>query len=183
MGIKCKLLVVLAATAFVFAGTAFTQDSPSLGDLARQQRQQKVQSKATQGKDAKPSKVITNEEISEHASAAPAPAAADGERGTSTPATSDGPKQPAEEVKSQIQAQKSQISSLQKQIDEVNESIRFAPANCVRNCEQWNQQQQEKQQQVDGMKAQLEQQKKRLEEMQESARKQGYGSSVYDPEP
>ena len=31
------------------------------------------------------------------------------------------------------------------------------------------------------MQAQLEEQKKRLDEMQESARKQGYGSSVYDP--
>ena len=31
------------------------------------------------------------------------------------------------------------------------------------------------------MQAQLDGQKKRLEEMQESARKQGYGNSVYDP--
>jgi hypothetical protein len=31
------------------------------------------------------------------------------------------------------------------------------------------------------MQSQLEQQKKRLEEMQDAARKQGYGSSVYDP--
>jgi len=31
------------------------------------------------------------------------------------------------------------------------------------------------------MQSQLSEQKKRLDEMQESARKQGYGSSVYDP--
>jgi hypothetical protein len=31
------------------------------------------------------------------------------------------------------------------------------------------------------MQVQLEEQKKRLEELQESARKQGYGSSIYDP--
>jgi hypothetical protein len=31
------------------------------------------------------------------------------------------------------------------------------------------------------MRAQLEQQQKKLEEMQESARKQGFGSQVYDP--
>ena len=32
------------------------------------------------------------------------------------------------------------------------------------------------------MKAQLEEQQKHLEEMQDTARKQGFGSSVYDPE-
>jgi hypothetical protein len=31
------------------------------------------------------------------------------------------------------------------------------------------------------MKAQLEEQKKQLENMQDSARKQGFGSAVYDP--
>ena len=31
------------------------------------------------------------------------------------------------------------------------------------------------------MQTQMEEQKKRLDEMQESARRQGYGSSVYDP--
>ena len=70
---------------------------------------------------------------------------------------------------------------MQRQIDEINESIHFAPGNCVENCAQWNERQQEKQRQVEGMQAQLEEQRKRLEEMQESARKQGYGSSVYDP--
>jgi hypothetical protein len=31
------------------------------------------------------------------------------------------------------------------------------------------------------MKAQLEEQQKKLEDMQESARRQGFGSQVYDP--
>jgi hypothetical protein len=31
------------------------------------------------------------------------------------------------------------------------------------------------------MKGQLEEQQKRLEDLQESARKQGFGSSVYEP--
>ena len=38
-----------------------------------------------------------------------------------------------------------------------------------------------KQRQAKGMQAQLEEQKRRLESMQDSARKQGYGSAVYDP--
>jgi hypothetical protein len=45
----------------------------------------------------------------------------------------------------------------------------------------WNERQREKQQRAERMQAQLEDQKKRLDDMQESARKQGYGSSVYDP--
>jgi hypothetical protein len=31
------------------------------------------------------------------------------------------------------------------------------------------------------MQSQLEEEKRRLEDMQDSARKQGYGSSIYDP--
>ncbi len=180
MNTRCKLVVVLAAVSWLFAGAAKSQDSPSLGDLARQQRQQKEQSKAAPGKDAKASKVITNEEIHAHAGVAAAPAAIGDEPSTAA-ASSNEPKQPAEHWKSQILAQRSQIAALQKQIDEINQSIQFAPANCVANCVEWNQRQQEKQQQVERMQAQLEDQQKRLEGMQDSARKQGYGSSVYDP--
>jgi chromosome segregation ATPase len=176
MAARRKLVFVLGAAVSMFAGAAYSQDSPSLGDLARQKRQQ---SKAAQGKDAKASKVITNEEIPEHAVSAPVPAGEEG--GSSAPASSGEAKQPAEHWKSQIQAQKSQIASLQKQIDQVNESVRFAPANCVGRCAEWNERQREKQQQVERMQSQLSEQKKRLDEMQESARKQGYGSSVYDP--
>jgi len=168
------------AAACLLAAAAYAQDSPSLGDLARQQRQQKEKSKTAQGKDVKPSKVITNEEIHAHTGAASAPAAAGEEHSTSATSSSE-VKQTAEYWTSQIQAQKSQIASLQKQVDELNESIRFAPGNCVANCVQWNEHQKEKQQEVEGMRAQLEDQKKRLEEMQDSAKKQGYGSSVYDP--
>jgi hypothetical protein len=46
---------------------------------------------------------------------------------------------------------------------------------------QWNERQKEKQQEVERGQAQLAEQKKRLDDMQESARRQGYGSSVYDP--
>ncbi len=181
MGTRCKLILVFAAAGCLFAGIANGQDSPSLGDLARQQRQQKEQSKTAQGKDAKASKVITNEEIPEHAGPATPPAAGGQASQSSMPASSNGAKQPAEHVKSQILAQKNQIATLQSQVDELNESIRFAPANCVENCVGWNERQREKQQRAERMQAQLEEEKRRLEDMQDSARKQGYGSSVYDP--
>lgn len=183
MGTKCKQILVPAAAIFLFAGIVYGQDSPSLGDLARQQRQQKEKSKAAPGKDAKAAKVITNEEIHTQAVAAPAAAVEEHPTPTSTSAASSSQeaKQTAEAWTSQIQEQKIQIVSLQRQIDEINESIHFAPGNCVENCAQWNERQQGKQRQVEGMQAQLEEQKKRLEAMQDSARKQGYGSAVYDP--
>jgi hypothetical protein len=162
----------------MFAAMINAQDTQSLGDIARQQRQQKKESKTAQGKDAKASKVVTNEEVPEPAGAPPE---AVGDREASTAAPTDKTKQTTEDVKSQIQAQKGEIASLQKQIDAIHESIRFAPANCVEGCEQWNEHQKQKQQQAERMQAQLEEQKKRLDEMQESARKQGLGSSVYDP--
>jgi len=182
MGTRCKLIFVLGAAVSLFAGTAYAQDSPSLGDVARQQRQQKEQSETTTGKGAAAPRVITNEEIPEHAASTPTPPEEGGGRGNSMPASSTGAKQSAERWKSQIQAQKTQIASLQKQIDQVNQSIRFASHTCAGpRCVQWNERQREKQQQVERMQAQLDGQKKRLDEMQESARKQGYGNSVYDP--
>ncbi len=183
MSTRYELILVLAAAVSLIAGTARGQDSPSLGDLARQQRQQKEQSKTAPGKDAKASKVITNEEIPERTGTGPA--TSPGARGqasqNSMPAPSNGAKQPPEQVKSQILTQKSKIATLQGQVDELNESVRFAPANCVENCVGWNERQREKQQRAERMQAQLEEEKRRLEDMQDSARKQGYGSSIYDP--
>jgi hypothetical protein len=181
MTLKYKLVLGLAAAASVFVGTACAQDSPSLGDLARQQRQQKAQSKPAPTKDARTSKVITNEEIPEHAGSPPA-ATSRGEGSRSPmPVPSKEAKQPAEHWRSQILAQKNQIASLQRQVDEINESIRFAPANCAENCVGWNKRQRQKQQRVERMQAQLQEEKRRLEDLQDAARKQGYGSSVYDP--
>jgi uncharacterized coiled-coil protein SlyX len=184
MGTKRKLVLLLAAVSLL-AGAASAQDSPSLGDLARQQRQQKTRSKTAQGtdkdKEAKASKVITDEELTRHAESSSAVVPSGQARAASTSASSDGAKQSSEEVKSQIQQQKSQIASLRAQIDQLDNSIHFAPPNCVENCVQWNERQKQKQQQVENMQTQLEELKKRLEEMQKSARKRGYGSSVYDP--
>ncbi len=180
MRTSCRLFF-LSATAGLLVVAAPGQDTQSLGDVARQARQQK-QTKSAQAKDAKPSKVITNEELPEHS--APEPAAATGEENSESstaPASANAGKVPPEAWKAHIFRQKNAIASMQKQIDELQESIRFAPANCVSGCVQWNERQREKQQQVERMQAQLGEMKKQLDDMQETARKQGYGSSVYDP--
>ena len=141
-------------------------------------------SKDTQAKDVqtpKPvKKVITNDEIPEHigptrTTLKPQPS------GTDEPDEENAPSAPAAYWKGVILAQKNTITSLESQIATLSDSILYAGANCVANCVQWNERQQQKQQQVDVMKQQLDQQQKRLEDLQDQARKQGFGSSVYDP--
>jgi hypothetical protein len=186
----------IAAWAIVLSGAlANAQDTPSLGDLARQQRAKKEPSKAAQTKDSKPARVYTNEDLPQAASAVAPSAAApstakdtnqavndkDTNQTNSSSSAGKGTKQSADDWKAEIENQKGQLASLQKQIDELNASILFAPSNCVEGCVQWNQHQQENQQEVERMRGQLEELKKNLEQMQESARSQGYGSSVWDP--
>ena len=175
---------LISAFSFLFTALVVGQDSPSLGDVARQARKQKQQSQDPQTKATQsPTKVITNEEIPEHSEADPQPSTQNDVSQGNGPSSSGsgGVKIPAEQWKSRIEAQKNAVASLQNSIDRLNESIHFAPGNCVSGCVQWNERQKEKQQEVERGQAQLAEQKKRLEDMQESARRQGYGSSVYDP--
>jgi pentapeptide MXKDX repeat protein len=135
---------------------------------------------------AKPSHVITNhvftnDEIPSHVgSTVTSPGSQVPNMGYSEPSHGT-QKIPAEQWGSLIQQQKDAIASLQREIADLSESIHYAGGNCVANCVQWNERQKEKQDRVETMKAQLEQQQKRLEDMQEAARKQGFGSAVYDP--
>jgi hypothetical protein len=129
---------------------------------------------------SKGKKVITNEEIPEHIGPTRTLPAKQVTAGYTPPPNYDG-NPPAEYWKTQIQAQKNNLVSLQNQISELANSIQFAGGSCVSNCVQWNEEQLRKQQQLESMKAQLEQQQKGLEEFQDAARKQGFGSSVYDP--
>lgn len=206
------ILVTVAAGAFLLTLGAQAQDEPSLGDVARQSRQQKQQKKSDAGKDSsadpalrdgqgkafpakdasvkdippkpgdapKVKKVITNDEIPEHVG--PTRTLPD-KRTTagSTPLPSYDGNPPAEYWKTQIQTQKNYLVSLQGQISDLANSIQFASGSCVSNCAQWNEQQLRKQEQLESMKTQLEQQQKNLEEFQDAARKQGFGSAVYDP--
>ena len=168
---------------------AVGQDSQSVVEAARQARLQKQQKDAQAQSTAnsvdpqavKVLRVITNEEIPEHAEST-LPAAHGQAEETAYRSPSDGTRRnSAERWKSQIQAQKTAIASLQREINTLRDSIHF-PENCLPNtCAQRNERQLNKQSRVETMNHQLEQQQKRLEELQESARKQGFGSAVYDP--
>jgi len=198
-----KILFLLGASAFLCAMALAQDDSPSLGDLARQVRAQKQQ-KDSQPRHAKatPQEVVKDDSTASTASkdaSQPKTAHVAGndelpEQATSSTASkhhsdsAESDAQPAadrdaqaEQWKTQIQEQKSSIASLQQEISNLSSSIQFAGANCVSNCEQWNERQQQKQQQVESMKTQLEEAKHHLEDMQDTARKQGFGSAVYDP--
>jgi len=65
-------------------------------------------------------------------------------------------------------------------MDRLSDSLQH-PETCIADCVQKNERQREKEQQLESMKAQLDQRQKALEELQDAARKQGFGSSVYDP--
>jgi hypothetical protein len=186
---RLRFLITCCLTVF-FGHAALSQDSPSLGDVARQARQQKQdQDKDKDSQNSKDkstpkaSKVITTEEISSGPHSLPVDSASTN-RAQNRPDSSSGPaaaKQSAESWKSQILAQKQSIAALQTEISKINDSIQFAPANCVSGCVQWNEHQQQKQQEVERMRSQLDTLNQHLQDMQEAARQQGYGSTVYDP--
>jgi len=165
-----RSLITVMGVALSIAPICYGQ---SLGDIAREQRQKQAAKKA----DVAP-KVITNEDIAGHAdtdeNASSNPQ--DGESSTGSP-----DKKPAEQWKQEIETQKQSVAHLQADIERLNSSIHFAPANCVSNCVQHNEHQVQKQDEVQRMQSELEEQKKKLEDMQEAARKQGYGNSVYEP--
>ena len=181
----CRTLLLCSATVASFAWLAAAQgaqDAPSLGNVARQARQQKQ--KDTQNKDAqaKKSKVINDDNIvrslpdettktfgNDHAAGPAAPAVAPTEKLSS------------DDWKSRIESQRDAVATLQHNIDQLDKSIQFAPGNCVAGCVEWNEHQKEKQREVESMKEELKAQQKALEDMQEAARQQGYGNSVTDP--
>jgi len=182
---KAKFLLAACLT-LTFSHAVLSQDSESLGDVARQARQQKQDKESQDNRDggaAKAPKVITNEEISSGSTSVPenSGSVADTPKAAESHSGSESAKQSAESWRSQILSQKQSIGSLEAEIAKLSDSIQFAPANCVSGCVQWNERQQQKQQEVGRMRSQLDTLNQHLQEMQEAARQQGYGSSIYDP--
>lgn len=176
-----RALLAFASMVLLLAAAGFAQssDSPSLGDLARKQREKQTKESA-----AKPKKVVTNEDI---------PESPDADAGGSSNA-SDGPHDEAsvqpsagevlktgDQWKAAITLRKENLADLKNRIDKLNSSIHFVEANAYRNGVQYNKRQAQKQQDVERMQAQYDEQKRDLEQMQENARRAGFGSAVWDP--
>jgi hypothetical protein len=159
------------------------KDSRPKASAAKDTQAKDAQAKDAQAQEAQPPKgkrVVTNDEIPEHIGLTRTLPKTQASGASDEPDENTGAA-PAEYWKGQILAAKNSITSLQGQIASLSDSIQYAGANCVSNCVQWNERQQQKQQQVETMKQQLDQAQKQLEDLQDTARKQGFGSSVYDP--
>lgn len=191
-----RLFTLFAAGVCAYALTAFAQDAPPLGDVARQTRvdkQQQAQAnsapasatdKSSDGTpsqadaQAKTSHVITNEDLPAH-HAAPVPAPDATNRGNLRPPASE-PKRPAAYWKAQAQQLKNSIAQVQRHIDTLTDSLHAVLTNSTDE-PVWNYREKERQRQITDLQAQLNDLRRRLEDTQEAARRQGYGSSVYDP--
>jgi|SRR5579872_682227 len=172
-------LFLFASLIFFASCFSYAQSScgPSLGDIARQQREKNKDKDSGKSSDAG-SKVITNEDL--RGKGDPKAEDASDEDQPDDDATPSQPSKSAEEWKAEIAARKQGVARLQAQMERLNSSIRFASTTCFR-CAQYNERQEQKQEQVERMRQQLDQQKKELEGLQEAARKDGYGNSVWEP--
>jgi hypothetical protein len=192
-----RLLILFAAGVSACAFTAFAQDAPPLGDVARQSRVEKqppAQNSSTPAPASKSSSdettsqssaqpktshVITNDDLPEH-HAAPASAPAVQNRGNLRPVAVYEIKRPAEYWKAQALQLKNSIAQVQRHIDNLTDSLHAVLTNSTDE-PVWNYREKERQRQITDLQAQLNDLHRRLEDTQEAARRQGYGSSVYDP--
>ena len=189
-----QFIFALAAAMALSTGPALAQDAQSLGEVARQARQQKQQQanpnpvtpsidtqntapNANAPQTPKPSHVITNDEIPEHTPRAPY----DAQKSPpgATPAAKE-VKRPPEYWKAQVQQLKNSMASLERRIDVLNGALHAVLTNSDDE-PVWNLREKEKERQLAELQAQMSNLQHRLEDTQEAARRQGYGSSVYDP--
>lgn len=182
---RLRFLAVLAGVLVGFGGAILSQssDTPSLGDLARKQRQ-KQQSKEAP---VKAKKVVTDEDIPKHAvtsgddSGEDVPQRDGPHEEMAVPRSTTDILQTGEQWKMAITRQKGVVADLKSRIDKLNSSIRFVTANAYRNGVEYNKYQAQKQQEVQRLQGELDGQKRDLEQIQENARRAGYGGAVWDP--
>ncbi len=192
-----RLLILFAAGVSACALTASAQDAPPLGDVVRQSRvekQQPAQSNSAPasasnsssdgttsqaGSQPKTSHVITNDDLPEH-HAAPASAPVAQTHGNLRPLVVYEIKRPAQYWKTQALQLKNSIAQVQRHIDTLNDSLHAVLTNSTDE-PVWNYREKERQRQITDLQSQLNDLHRRLEDTQEAARRQGYGSSVYDP--
>jgi hypothetical protein len=175
----CKFWMLTAMVVAVMSVLVVATHGQSLGDVARQQR-------AKENVRTSHAKVVTDEDIPSHpeveSSEKNEDASNQNDETSAGPETSsESVNQKAEQWRARIQAQKNNVAALQSQVDRQNASIHFVEANAYSNGVQYNQHQLRKQQEARQMQKQLDEQKKKLEDMQDAARREGFGSKIFDP--
>jgi hypothetical protein len=187
---RCRCVTAIAVGSLLLTAAPATRaqssndpssDTPSLGELARKQKQKQQDAK---DKGLKPKKVTTNEDIPEHA-----PESSTSEASTTDDSPHAGEQATAADVvsrtgdqwKAAISQQKTAIADLKVRIDKAQSSIHFVEANAYRNGVEYNKIQAQKQQEVERAQNQLAEMQKNLEKMQEDARRAGFASAVWDP--
>jgi len=173
-------LVLIAALVLCHDSLGQSSDTPSLGDVARKERQRQ---KKDNDDSAKPKRVITDEDIPAREAKEDAPPADGPHDASSVQRSASDVLQNGDQMRTAIAGQKALIDELKSRIDKLNDSIQFVEANAYTNGVQYNKVQARKQQEVERMRGQLSELQRDLEQMQEKARKAGYGSAVWDPEP
>jgi hypothetical protein len=173
-----RLLALIAVFAFSMESLGQSSDTPSLGDLARKQRDKQQQNKNSA---TKPKKIVTDEDMPAHAPDEDVPPGHGPHDEMSVGPSASDVSQTGDQFKSAIARQKGVVADLRAQIDKLNASIHFVQANAYRNGVEYNKIQAQKQQEAERLQGQLDEQKRNLEQMQEKARKAGYGSAVWDP--
>jgi len=173
------LVILILALALHSSGQ--TSATPSLGDVARQQRHKEHDTKKPP---AKAKRVVTDEDIPAHAdrtSGEDAPVLDGPHSEMAVPRSTTDVLKTGEQWKASITQQKAAVAELKSRIDKLNASIHFVSANAYRNGVEYNKYQAQKQQEVEQRQHELDEQKRSLEQMQETARRAGYGSAVWDP--
>jgi hypothetical protein len=185
-----RMLVKECAVVLLLGTTALAQSGPSLGDVARANREKQQAQQATGTR----SKVITNADLPADPPGVPESDASEPMTmvsGVSRPfenhsydqrfARQDQAQQRAgEQWKERIQNQESRIAELQARIDQMNASIHSAGTGTLSEGP-YNRYQARQLQRVAQMQETLEVQKRKLAMMQEAARHAGMHTSVYDP--
>jgi predicted RNase H-like nuclease (RuvC/YqgF family) len=173
-----RLLAVVAVFALSMESLGQSSDTPSLGDLARKQREKQEKDKASA---TKPKKVVTDEDMPAQAADEDVPPSDGSHEEMSTERSARDVLQSGDQFKSAIARQKGVVTDLKARIDKLNASIHFVEANAYSNGVEYNKLQAHKQQEAERLQRQLDEQKRHLEQLQEKARNAGYASAVWDP--
>jgi hypothetical protein len=173
-----------AAIAALLLLASITAYGQSLGDVARENRENKAQVSATA-----PPRVITDADLAQDAQppsesgASTKPQTAPPDKPGAARRSAATPVDPrvAEQWRNQILAQKRTVTALEKRVARFQASLSYGDSSAIARGEILTRNQALEQQRLAQAQEQLEEQKARLLEMQDEARRAGMYPKVFDP--